>query len=704
MALGVLPGLAICEASSLTHNYSVDLSSFHAQNGISPDEASLIHDDASSIRPFHWEVVSLCDLYSVVNIVVLPSPHQKPLATRNGIKTNGQTAKSVSSNNRFLDALRNAGINTTTLATSEVSVLTVILPSRGGYVTCSDFFQLRLQDCPYPITQLQGCLRPLEKYNALSPSAAAITAEDRLPTLIEHAAAVVQWAGLGKAASVIELQSYLLDLTRELKNRLNNAPCLSPQPIARKRVALVRGRPNITAGGPVYRAAEALGLDLVIIDQEGHWLQPDTEENRKHREAFLVTDMTEDSGVAGRIAKSIQSYPLPVHGVFTLSDNFFVTVAQVAETLGLPCNPVSAYQVSVDKYLSRLLQDDPGRTARVTSVKELERLLSAPTAVGRRPVFTPSFPAIVKPTKGWSSEGVSRANNHKDLVTAVEKATGLHGSAAVIEPFFDGPEIDVNLILLNGEVLYSEITDEPPFDADKRNATVNDTFSPQALTLPSALPIKEQDIAKSTLRDILVELGFHTGIFHVEARMVDSSVEYRDLGNGVVDLVPKKNLPLGQPCCRLLEINARPPGFRTTLPSKQTYGVDYFAVHMLACAGDHGRLRLVVKPFDYAVEGRSYGAQYWSRLLYIPTPAAGTVQWKENLSPCEQLKRSWPYLAPHMSIAMDCYAQGEKVVTHVDGVNTYAAYVLVTSRESRRHTIEMGNEVLAKFHIDITKD
>jgi biotin carboxylase len=468
------------------------------------------------------------------------------------------------------------------------------------------------------------------------------------------------------------------------------------QPIARKRVALVRGRPNISTGGPVYAAAEALGLDLVVVDEEGHWLQADTDENKNHREAFLATDMTEDSRVVDRIIRSLQGYALPIHGIFTLSDNFFVAVSQVAAALDLPTCPQLAFETSVDKYLSRLLQDYPGQTARVNNVDELEALMS-----GEHAPFSPCFPVIVKPTKGWSSECVSKVNSHRDLETAVQKATGRHGGAAIIEPFVDGPEIDVNFVLLDGDILFCEIADEAPSEADSLDATVDDTFSSVALTLPSALPAEEQQMAKSTLHKILVNLGFRTGVFHVEARVVNSSCEYRHLGQGVVDLVPKSALVMRtqKASCHLLEINARPPAYRVTLASRHVYGVDYFAAHILAAAGDCERLKLVSQPFDCEnISSRNQGSQCWAQLLYIPAPTAGIVK---SDQPCEELKRRRPDLASHIVLATDYCRSGDKIPLLTDGARMFVAHLLVSNRSSRQDVIGIGEDVRRSFRIDI---
>ncbi|EGO60163.1 hypothetical protein NEUTE1DRAFT_134222 [Neurospora tetrasperma FGSC 2508] len=694
------------------------------------------NQSAGSNRPFFCDTVDLGDLYAAIHVVVLPPSPQASLSpgnTPNGSSKNpynghdGTNGHAQDVNGRpstptqldkFLLNLISAGVDEPRLSDFDISLFTLIFPKCEGYAVRSNLLEHRLQDCPIPIARIDDRLIARKfhgifwarELTAAGPSA-------NLSLLAEHAAGVVQWCDVSSALSIQELQQRLINITQELHHRLHNVPCLLPDPpIEEKTVALVRGRPNLMTGGPVYAAAKALGLKLVIIDEAGHWLEANTIENRKLRKAFLRTDMTEDEGLADRIVQSIKRYGTPVDGIFTLSDNFFVTVAKVAEELGLPCGPVSAFETAVDKYKSRMLQDSPGHTARVTSVEELDILLSAPTD-GSQPFFTPTFPMIVKPTKGWSSECVSKVTKLSDLTTAVKKATTRHGSAAVIEPFYDGPEIDVNFVLLDGEILFYEIADEPPCEGDATDATVNDTFSPVALTLPSALPADEQEIVKDTLHKILLDLGFHTGIYHLEARMVNSKYEYRSISPGIIDLVPRDNLPLSKnPECKLIEINARPPGYRVSVPSRHTYGIDYFAVRMLAALGDKDRLRAISVPFSHYSEvddgTPGAGAQYWSRLVYIPVPRDGVLKWGfkqhesehngyEIISPSEDLKLRRPDLAGHIVLAVDYYEHGEWVSTFTDGARTYLGHVLVKSTVSRQEAIEVGNAVLKAYEVDI---
>lgn len=303
--------------------------------------------------------------------------------------------------------------------------------------------------------------------------------------------------------------------------------------------------------------------------------------------------------------------------------------------------------------------------------------------------LTPSFPVIFKPTKGWSSECVSKVGSAADLAAAVQKATGRHGGAAVVEPFFAGPEIDVNFVLVDGEVLFSEVADEQPSDADAPGATVDDTFSAEGLILPSALPAEEQKTARATLHRILVDAGFRTGVFHVEARVVDLRCEYGAVGAGLVDLVARPGADgagAREPSCRLVEINARPPAYRVTLSTRHTYGVDLFAAHMLALAA------------AAAAAGRPASSQCWSRLLYLSAPASGVVR---SEAPCEELKRRRPDLARHVVLSADYCTRGARVAMFAHGARSCVGHVLVCSGASRREALEVGEQVRRQLVLEV---
>ena len=568
------------------------------------------------------------------------------------------------------------------------AMLKLVLPSASGYVARADFLEMRLKDCPR-VGSFHGFLEPLERCESLNINHLQ---DYSLLDVIKKSAGVIL---LKAATAVEEIGSALKFLEKDLEARLNIRWVLD-QPICSKRIALVRGRPNAGVGDPVYRAASALGVKLVIVDEESHWLRPDTMENRRRREAFLVTDMNEDHGIVSRIVHSIKQYPLYVDGIFTLSDNFLIAVAAAATQLGLPTCPVSAFETSVDKYLSRLLEADDGQTARVNNIAELKTLMTTQKTTER--TFAPRYPMIVKPTKGWSSECVAKVSNEEEMFIAVESACGRHGGSAVIESYIDGPEIDVNFILCHGEIVFVEIVDELPSRGDAKDAAIHDNFSETGLMFPSMLPDEEQRNAITTLRDMLVKLGFVTGSFHVEARIENSSMEYRNVG-GVTDLAPASYKPTASPRCRLIEINARPAGFRVTLATKNTYGVDFFAAQILAAVGDLDRLKALSQPFQTTVA--TNGAQYWSRVVYIAVPRSGIVKQEDA---CADLLQRCPDLVPYISIAHCYFTKGDWVTSVADGATSFFAHFLVFFRQSRQHAMEIAGRVQAEFRIELEVD
>ncbi|PHH80691.1 hypothetical protein CDD80_371 [Ophiocordyceps camponoti-rufipedis] len=563
-------------------------------------------------------------------------------------------------------------------------VVTIILPSDSGRVSKADHVRVRLRGCP-KVRKVDELVRPLQEYHRVADSVVDLS------ELADGAAAIIHWNGIAFESKQLD------EITRQLRCRLNVA-WISPRDLTRKTLALVGGRRHLIAGNAIYHAARVLGVDLVIIDNPGHWLQPETIENKKYRAAFLETDLSEDKDLKDRILKSIQEYGHPIHGIFTHSDEFFLTVAHVAGALGLPTNPISALTITADKHKSRLMQDTPGQTFRVRSLRQLDDHLE-------KKIFVPQYPLIVKPTKGWASQCVSKVTSEEDLFTAVAKAMGRHCTAAVIEPFFDGPEVDVNFVMLNDEVLFSEVTDERPCEADAKGASVDATFTSETLSVPSALPVNEVDLIKKEIRDILSKMGFHTGVFHAEARIVNSRVEYRKLGqdDNVIDLAPKheNSLPIADAECRLLEVNTRPPGFAVSRPTGLVYGVDYFAVDILAVLGEHDRLRLAATPFDFSsapLTGAPNTAQCWAQLLCISVPAEGTVRGK---SPFTKMKRYRYDLARHVYHVNEYFKKGDRVKLFNEGVRVRFADLVVVSTVSRRDAVELGEKVRRSYRIKI---
>lgn len=450
----------------------------------------------------------------------------------------------------------------------------------------------------------------------------------------------------------------------ELRNRLSFEWVL-PDPIPSRRIAWVQGRDDIESIGRAFEAAAALGIRLVILDQPGHWLQDSASPFAHLREDFIELDITPDTGLSQRIAAAVRSYPKPVDGVMTISDVRLTAVAMASEELGLPTERVEAYKIAANKGRTRMLEEEEeeeeegaeeadkrqeeeeaglrgGESSRqfagsfiLERPQDLQPFLK--NLRGRRGnasgVQLLKFPRVVKPIVGWSSECVFKVRSEAELVAAVQRASDRHAAsptpstAVVVEPYVDGPEVDVNMVVLDGEILFCEIEDEFPTSADLPGATAWANFEETKEVIPSALPATEQAAIRERVLDSILRQGFRSGIFHCEARVVNSRVGYSlsEEDDGIVDLVPRDIVSAGETRkveVYLHEINARPAGHLESVAAMLAYGVDYFAIRLLMAIGpstEAYRLRALTQPF-------LRGPQFHLSVLIVQQTQAGVMR------------------------------------------------------------------------------
>lgn len=106
-------------------------------------------------------------------------------------------------------------------------------------------------------------------------------------------------------------------------------------------------------------------------------------------------------------------------------------------------------------------------------------------------------------------------------VGAIVQHTAQHGPRFVIEEYCDRPEVNVNLVLSNGKLLFAEVCDEPPKRGDGLPAGNVVSFIELDTFYPSRLPSLELNMPVRDLHHTLLRLGLHSGVFHMEARVID---------------------------------------------------------------------------------------------------------------------------------------------------------------------------------------
>ncbi|OAP62559.1 hypothetical protein AYL99_01786 [Fonsecaea erecta] len=465
-----------------------------------------------------------------------------------------------------------------------------ILAAQDGYIVRSDFLEESLRGIPLS-SVVQGFVTSGQHCSIAPPLAASQGSASHLLALLQSSVGVVMARG-SKA---------LQGLDHELLNRLS-WPWIIDTPVMPSRVVMIceRRRPPMCRN--FYAAARGCGISVVVMDKPGHWMEDDNGLGPQYREHFVPFTTTGYAlkDLPQHIADVIRGLPYKVDGILTTVDVFMPGIARAAEILGLPTLGSEAYRRGTDKFETRQLSRAP-TTIKVESLEEFPSQLAAMP----QPL---EYPLIVKPTRSHGSEGVMRVENEAELIQALHFAFaalkkqhdqfGLeyHGVPVIVETYCEGPEVDVNMLLWDGELLHAEVTDNFPCLGDSPEAE-SKTFGCTGSIFPSALPSDEIDMLQRDVLAIVRAVGLHSGVIHAEAKVHNSAREVFLAEKGMYDLRPRSKPVPGRASTFLLEINPRPAGLPEAMCSIYAYGVDYFAGKLLHAIGDEARFRSIAHGF-----------------------------------------------------------------------------------------------------------
>lgn len=122
-----------------------------------------------------------------------------------------------------------------------------------------------------------------------------------------------------------------------------------------------------------------------------------------------------------------------------------------------------------------------------------------------------TFPCIIKPTDNAGSHGVAKVNSFEELVANYEysHSCSRHGKV-IVEEYLDGPEVSVEVMVVNGEVNILQITDKITTEAPH--------FVEMGHTQPSRLSSETQRQIRQVAEAACKSLGLDKGPAHVEMK------------------------------------------------------------------------------------------------------------------------------------------------------------------------------------------
>ena len=434
----------------------------------------------------------------------------------------------------------------------------------------------------------------------------------------------------------------------------------------------------------VFEKALELGVKSVVIDSPGSWTKE--LEEKGIIEKLIEVDMSNDEdGIFTDSVKGLSSCSV-LDGICTFVELSAPLTARLCHHFGVPGHSVASVWKARDKHQTRSAVETTPSTSEyaiktfLISQGTNEELFKAAELVG--------FPAVLKPVSGAASLGVQKVNSIEELVRtyrivndlvselivssgALERrvrmansesesesteasaeqfhsnVSSLQSTAIVLEEYISGQEVDIDIVLCNGEMTFCAVSDN--------GETVEPYFGETYNCCPSLLCEEEQASLKEMAFRITTDaLGFRSGVFHVEAKM-------------------STNGP------RLIEVNCRMGGGPIRTVHLVRSNVDLVVEQLLLAAG------LPAIPIPQAeADQPAIG------FLEVNATRSGSVDTLEFLKPYANL--------PGMVYFVPFVKPGEHIVGPEEGQPTWLAEALFT-----RETAEQASKDSYNLYVEVQK-
>eukprot|EP00915_Cephaloidophora_sp_WS-2016_P002241 GHVH01002992.1.p1 GENE.GHVH01002992.1~~GHVH01002992.1.p1 ORF type:complete len:474 (+),score=57.93 GHVH01002992.1:194-1615(+) len=335
--------------------------------------------------------------------------------------------------------------------------------------------------------------------------------------------------------------------------------------LAGKKVLFIACGGDISKYG-LYVKAKELGIRSYVVEEPDNRLAKLLTDDGII-EAHIKIDLNMRSTIVEDCKGAIDTVLSDPDAVTTFWDDAVGLTARLATLYDVITNSVEAVDTCHDKYLTRCKLEQAGlpipRYSRVKNIDEMKEAVVGMT-----------FPAILKPVQGAASIGVSLVQDEADAMETYIRSVklmeeviagkelmglvfeeGVGGTTTfVLEEFIDGEEVDVDMCLRNGELIYSNINSDWPVEGGR--------FIETGISFPAKC--NETDRGREFRRCALQccqAIGIRDGVVHVEMKY------------------SSRDGPT------LVELNPRIGGGPLYSFHKRAFGVDLVCEHLLVLCG-----------------------------------------------------------------------------------------------------------------------
>jgi biotin carboxylase len=258
---------------------------------------------------------------------------------------------------------------------------------------------------------------------------------------------------------------------------------------------------------PAILAAKKLDLQVIVTDYN-----PDVIGLRYADIPIIMSTRDIDGSV--RVARA-QNELTPIHGVLTVGTDASMTVAAVANALGLPGIKFENAEAATNKGKMRTrFREHHVPSPKFFQVWSLAEAKDACKKLG--------FPVVIKPCDNMGARGVMRINDKSQVSDAFKHAKSASPSGElIIEEFMEGPELSIDAVIFNNQISFTGVADRIIEDLPY--------FIEKGHTMPSQLPKETLDEACRVMSLGIRALGITHGFAKGDIKVTPNGVKIGEL-------------------------------------------------------------------------------------------------------------------------------------------------------------------------------
>jgi D-alanine-D-alanine ligase len=267
----------------------------------------------------------------------------------------------------------------------------------------------------------------------------------------------------------------------------------------------------------IYQRLKELGPKMILMSSEANWVS-------KITDGFVECDPLDEVACVAKVEELVKTHK--IDGVITFWENAVPLAASLARRFGWIGNAPQAALNARNKYLTRQTLENAklGKYqpawALINGHGDLEK---ASARIG--------FPLVLKPAWGVKSQFVVKLDSLDEAKKAFDYIkTNMtpafdpiykYGTDILAEEYMDGAEIDLDLLVQNGDIKFHAFNDNFP--------TKEPFFVETGDAMPSRHEDKDLSDTLKMAKEVVKALGLTTGALHLEAKITPSGPKLVEL-------------------------------------------------------------------------------------------------------------------------------------------------------------------------------